>query len=124
MPHDKEGNKLTWKEFMQRWKKGIAGVTALQQVKMQMNSMYIITIGLFLGLIISLIGYKDLWWLGIILAGGLFNTGVMMIGVYQKKMALERMENYIIPAALFAEDLTAEEVVKDVEEGIENERHC
>jgi len=89
---DKQGNELTFKEFMSRWKKGIEGVTALQQLKMQINSMYIMIIGLICGIVITLIAPGRLWWLTIILFGGLFNIVIQYLGVWQKKKMLENIE--------------------------------
>jgi len=104
MPKDKEGNELTWKEYGSRWKKGIEGITPLQQKKMQMNSMYIIVLGLVCGLSITLFNFKVLWWLSIVLCGGLFNTLVQLIAVYQNKQALERLEQFKVdPKEVFNE---------------------
>lgn len=92
MPHDKHGNKLTWKEFMGRWKKGIEGITPFQQINMQIKSTWVIVIGLFCGIVISLMGVTKLWWLFIILTGGLGNTSIQLIGFYQKKWVLQKLE--------------------------------
>lgn len=92
MPKDKQGNQLTWKEYMSRWKEGINGITGFQQVSMQLNSMWIILIGMICGIVISIINIKTLWWLLIVLIGGTFNTLVQMLGIYQKKIILERLE--------------------------------
>jgi len=89
---DKQGNELTFKEFISRWKKGLEGVTMLQQLKMQVKSMYIMITGLLCGVVITLIGFKTLWWLFIILVGGLFNTIIQLLGVWQKKRILENIE--------------------------------
>ena len=94
MPKDKYGNKLTWKEFGTRWKKGIEGVTPLQQTKMQMKSTWIIIIGITLGIFVCFLNLKVLWWVLIILIGALFNSLVQMVGIYQKKTALERIEQF------------------------------
>ena len=89
---DKEGNKLNYKDFINRWKKGIEGVTPLQQVKMQVNSTWLMIVGLLCGIVMSIIGIRTLWWLLIILVAGLFNTLVQLIGVWQKKRALENIQ--------------------------------
>jgi len=90
---DKQGNKLTFQEFMQRWKQGLEGVTPLQQVRMQLWSTYIMLIGIVCGFVISIIAWKNIWWLAIILGGALFNTGISALGLWQKKKLLEGMEN-------------------------------
>lgn len=82
---DKEGNKLTPKEFLSRWKEGMKGITPLQQVKTQMFGTRIILLGLLCGIIFCIMGIKNLWWLLIILVGGLFNTLVQYLGLWQKK---------------------------------------
>jgi hypothetical protein len=89
---DKFGNKLTWKQFMHRWKEGIEGVTALQQVKGQIYSTWIIVLGLLFGIIICIIGIRNLWWLLIILVGGLGNTLFQLLGLWQKKNILSGFE--------------------------------
>jgi len=70
---DKEGNELSRKEFFSRWKKGIEGITPLQQTKTQMHSSFIMIIGILAGIVICIIGIKTLWWLLIILVGALLN---------------------------------------------------
>ena len=92
MPKDKEGNKITWKEFGRRWKEGINGITQLQQTKMQLQSIYIIIIGILFGITICFLNIKNLWWLSIILIGGLYNSGVQLISLYQKINFLKYVE--------------------------------
>lgn len=92
---DKQGNKLTFKEFIERWKKGIEGITPLQQVKGQINSTIIMLIGIKAGIIVSLFGVAKLWWLLIILIGAFFNTSISLLGLWQKKKLLEKFDvNY------------------------------
>ena len=88
---DKSGKELTFKEFLQRWRNGLEKVTPLQQVNLQINATFIIIIGLCSGIVISIIGIKTLWWLMLILIGGLFNTVVQMLGLWQKKQILSRL---------------------------------
>ena len=89
---NKDGNKLNYKQFMERWKNGIRGITPYQQTKMQLNSTYIMLIGILCGFVITFFNLKNLWWLTIILGAALFNTGVSALGLWQKKVALEDME--------------------------------
>ena len=93
---DKEGNKLTYKQFMKRWEDGCKGITQLQQTSMQLNSMYIMLIGLVCGFVITLFNLENLWWLSIILGAGCFNTGISALGIWQKKVALAEMEKMIM----------------------------
>lgn len=71
------------KEFFKRWKAGIEGITPFQQVKTQMNGTMIMLLGITCGLVICLFNLKNLWWLFIILLGGLFNTSVQLLSQYQ-----------------------------------------
>lgn len=89
---DKEGKNISYNEFMNRWKEGMRGITPLQQIKMQLNSMYIMLIGILCGLVITFFNLKNLWWLTIILSAALFNTSVQAIGLWQKKDALMNIE--------------------------------
>jgi len=96
---DKEGNKLTFKEFMDRWKKGIEGITPLQKLKTQINGTKIMLIGLLAGLVVSIIGFKKLWWVGIILIGALFNTVVQYLSLMQQRRLLQNLEDqFNLPA--------------------------
>lgn len=87
---DKQGNKLTRKEFMERWKKGIEMITPLQQVTFQIRSTWIMLVGVVCGIGISLYAIDTLWWLLFILVGALGNTGVQQIGLYQKRIVFEK----------------------------------
>jgi len=92
---DKSGKEVSFKEFMQRWKKGMQGVTQYQQVKMQLNSTYIMLIGILCGFIITCLDLGNLWWLSIILGAAFFNTGVSALGLWQRKIALGAFEDSI-----------------------------
>jgi hypothetical protein len=84
MPKTKSGEVITWKEFGKRWKKGIEGITPLQQAKMAYKSTWITIVGILLGLVISAIAIKSLYWLFIILTGALFNTFIQQIANLQR----------------------------------------
>lgn len=88
---DKAGNYLTFKQYMQRWRSGIENVTPLQQVNIQIKGTYIIILGLCCGIFITCLNIKSLWWLTLILVGGLFNTVIQWVGLYQKKMVFKRI---------------------------------
>ena len=92
MPKDKLGNKLTWKEYMGKWKQGIEGITPMQQVVMQIKSTWIMVIGILLGIVMCIIGIRNLWWLMIILIGALGNTSMQLVGLIQKKRMLQAFE--------------------------------
>lgn len=90
---DKDGKEVGGKEFMSRWKKGIEGVTPLQQIKVQVQSTWIMILGILLGFVIAVFNYHTLWWLGIILFGALGNTTMQLIGLYQKRIMLQQIED-------------------------------
>lgn len=91
----RDGEWITASEFGKRWKAGIESVTPLAQARSQMTFTYITIIGLLCGLTVSIIAYKTLWWLGIILLAGLGNTVVGLIGIYQRYKQLKRVEDMI-----------------------------
>lgn len=87
---DKAGNKLTAKEFMQRWKEGIARVTPLQQTQNQINGYILVLIGELWGIFYSLVAQT--LWLAIILIGGYMISKGQLTGIYQKKLILKQLE--------------------------------
>lgn len=90
---DKQGNKLTGKEFMTRWKAGINSVTPLQQTRSQLLFSYIVLLGVVGGLLVSIISWKSLWWLAIVLFGTLGIQILGLIGTYQKYYILKKIED-------------------------------
>lgn len=89
---DRDGKWIDAKEFGSRWKAGIESVTPLAQTRSQLVFTWITLIGILCGLVVSIISYKSLWWLGIILVAALGNTFIGMIGIYQKYRQLKRVE--------------------------------
>ncbi len=94
---DKQGKKLTSKEFMDRWKSGIQSITPLQQLKIQIRSTKIMLFGIVAGIVVTMINVKTLWWVLIILVGVLGVTTVQFIGLLQKKKGLEHIEKMFNP---------------------------
>ena len=94
MPKDKQGNKLTWKQFFKRWGEGIEGITPIQKLKTQLLGTKITLLGIFLGLCVSVYGWNNLWWVGIILTGAFINTAVQYLGLKQQLNMLKNMEQY------------------------------
>ncbi len=84
------GEKITHQEYMKRWKAGIMKVGLLSQTKIQVRSTWIIVIGLLAGIVISLLDFKELFWLFIILIGALGNTAIQLIALIQKRNLLDR----------------------------------
>lgn len=86
---DKFGNEVTWKEFGSRWKKGMEGITPIQQTITQLWFTWIVVIGIVFGMVVCLFAIKTLLWLFIVLLGALGNTLVQLLGLWQKKRILE-----------------------------------
>lgn len=90
MIKDKQGKEYTYKEFISKWKKGIEGITPLQQVKSQIQGTRIMLFGLLCGIVVLAFRIKTMWWVEIILLAGLFNTYISLIGLKQKKNVLKQ----------------------------------
>ncbi len=89
---NKKGEKLSFKEFLKNWKSGIETINPLQKIKVQIGGTRIMLTGLFLGLAVSIYGWKNLWWVGIILIGAILNTGVQYLGLIQQRKLLDNIE--------------------------------
>ena len=98
---DKEGKRLTSKEFGERWIEGIKKVTPTQQVGMQVYFTWLTIVGLLCGIIVTIIAIKTLWWLLIILVAGLGNTIVGLIGLYQKYFSLVKFAKLNVQEEIF-----------------------
>lgn len=100
MPKDKAGNQLTWKEYMARWKEGINGVTNLQRLKIQSKGVNIQLLGILLGIVMSIITIKAMWWVMIILIGAIIVTGSQKLGLMQQINKIEQIEKESIEMSL------------------------
>lgn len=89
---DKKGNELTAKEFFKRWRQGIEGITPLAQTNIQIRSTWIMVLGIFLGIVISLFGFSKLWWVFIILVGAMGNVLIQLVSLKQKQKIIKRFE--------------------------------
>ncbi len=89
---DKEGNKLTYKEFIDRWKKGVGEITPLQKLRTQLTGTRISLTGIFLGICVTLYGWENLWWVAIILIGAFITTGVSYLGIEKQRNRLLKHE--------------------------------
>jgi len=118
---DKQGNKLTFKEFIEKWKSGIEEITLTQKTNTQILGLKIMLLGLFLGLIMSLIRYKTMWWVSIILIGGLINTFIQYISLIQQKKAFENLEINSVDLTDVKTKLDELFDKEEVEGGIKNE---
>ena len=111
---DKKGEKISFKEFMKRFKEGIETINPLQKIKIQLGGTKIMLIGLFLGLFVSIYGWRNLWWVGIILIGAILNTGVQFLGLRQQKKILDDLEKQFAEPD---EDNSQETNLEDMREG-------
>ena len=94
MLKDKQGNKLTFKEYLKRWSEGINGITKKQQIKMQIQSMYIVLLGMSIGIFVLLFNFKTMWWVAIVLVGALINLIITQIANYQRKEQLKKVSHF------------------------------
>lgn len=104
---DKQGNKLTTKEYMKRWGEGIEGITPQQKLDTQLTGTKITLIGIFLGLCVSLYGYKNLQWVALILCGAFITTWVQYISFRQQKRIFKQLD-------LESEEVDEEEIMIDL----------
>jgi hypothetical protein len=102
---------LGHKEFFARWKQGIEGITPLQQAKGTYNSTWISILGIILGIVVTIIWIKTMWWLLIILVGALGNTLIMQLSNWQKIQLLKKMEDTINNIDNIQEDMNNEKEV-------------
>ena len=86
---DVEGNKLTAREFIERWKSGIQKVTALQQLKSSMFGYIFIFVGILLGLFFTFKAKQ--YWLFIILIGSLIISLAQFLAVYQNYLNIKNI---------------------------------
>lgn len=89
----KSGEKITGREFMRRWKKGIEGITPLQQASTIIRGTFIVLIGIIWGIVFAII--FSMWWLGVILLGSLIITCAQLLGQYQKYWQLKKIDDMI-----------------------------
>lgn len=101
---DKKGNSYTTKEFLVKFKKGVEGITPLQQVKMSIRGTNVVLLGIFLGMIACGFAIKTLWWVEIILVASFFNTYIGLIGMKQRKKALEQFLNFSEPIQIIEKE--------------------
>ena len=106
----KEGEKISFKEFISRWKVGIEGITPLQKEKIKLTGTKITLLGLFLGLCVTIYGWRDLWWVAIILIGAILNTGVQYLATKQQKKLYQTIEDNFKEAEEPQDDIPQKEL--------------
>lgn len=90
---DKQGNKLTGKQFLSRWGQGIQQVTPFQQAQMQLLSYLPIFIGIIWGIVLT--SHNHTWWVLIILIGSLGLTALQALGIYQRYSMLKQFQKEV-----------------------------
>lgn len=98
------GEKVSVKQFLSEWKKGMQEVTPLQQTIAAQWGQIISAIGVIWGIVFSIMIHY--WWMAVILIGGLVVLATQMLGNWQKKMILKKIEE-LQNAALPMEELPA-----------------
>ena len=93
---DKQGNKLTFKEFKKRFWKGVEGITPKQQTKTQIISQIPIFGGLIWGSVVSFI--SEMYWLGVILIFALPINFMSFISNLQKYKTQKKAEELMAEA--------------------------
>ena len=93
----KNKEKLSLKEFLKRWKRGIEGITPLQSTKTQLSGIWITITGIIAGIIVNcLVRIKNQWWwILIILIGSLILVGINFLTTWQKYLRLKEIDNQI-----------------------------
>lgn len=88
---DKDGNEMTVKEAMAKWKLGMQSVTPLQQSQIAMFGFAIELIGISMGIYYAVFELEQLW-LGLILGGALIVTGIGAFGNWQRINVYKKIE--------------------------------
>lgn len=83
---DLKGEEVKTKQFFKRWRKGIDGITPLQQARTTLLGMWIVVSGLVGGITVtSIVRIENVWWwMLIILSGSFIVTVISLIGAIQK----------------------------------------
>lgn len=87
---DKQGNKVTAKEFCQRFKEGVQGITPLQQKRISLWSMLPLFGGLFWGIAVTFIA--KIYWLCLLLSASLPITTIQLISTLQQYWSIKKVE--------------------------------
>jgi hypothetical protein len=119
MPTTKEGEKISWKEFMKRWKSGINGITPQQRLKNELISTGISEVGYIVGLI-ALIIFRDKllvsWFaygLILIFVGSVWATGLKFLITKQQLNSFKNTDNKAINIDALFDALEKEEIKEE-----------
>lgn len=88
---DKDGNKLSFKEFMLRWKRGVEGITPVQSTRTNLWSMIPIFAGIIWGIVITII--SKTYWLCLVLLGSLPITTIQFINTWQRYKVQKKVQD-------------------------------
>jgi len=86
----KDGSKLTFKEFMGQWKKGVEGITPLQQKKVALWAYMPLLSGIVWGIVVTFL--SKTYWLTTILCGSLPLTTIQFISTLQQYKSIKKVE--------------------------------
>jgi len=116
---DKDGNKLSFKEFSKRFKEGFTAITPQQRLKNELISTGISEVGYIVGLI-ALIIFRDKllvsWFaygLILIFVGSVWSTGLKFLITKQQLNSFKNTDNKAINIDALFEALEKEEIKED-----------
>ncbi len=87
---DKQGKKLSFKQFKNRFKEGVINTTPLQQTRVTLFSFLPIFAGVLWGIVVTFL-IKS-YWLTLILSGSLPITSIQFLSNVQKYKALKKVD--------------------------------
>ena len=87
---DKQGKKLSFKQFKGRFKEGVINTTPLQQTRVTLFSFLPIFAGVLWGIVVTFL-IKS-YWLTLILSGSLPITSIQFLSNVQKYKALKKVD--------------------------------
>ena len=87
------GEKVTIKEFWNRWKQGMSEITPLQQCQVNQLGYITVLIGVIWGIIFSF--RLSQWWLVVVLSGSLIVSSTAFLSNWQKKEILKKINKEI-----------------------------
>jgi hypothetical protein len=85
----RDGEQLTFRQFLGRWGKGIEGITPLQQTKTSLLGFPLIYGGTITGIIIMIL--RKEWWLLLILVGSLPILTMSLVSTLQKYITQKKI---------------------------------
>jgi len=97
---DKEGNKITFKEFLSRWKEGIEQITPRQRLENEIRATLISLIGFIAGVVILILKRDDFGLLSyaliLIFIGNAWTSGMKWISQRVQLKFLRNLEKDLV----------------------------